>query len=402
MKYLVYLVLLMGIIALMDQYLSGMIKTTAIPYILDEYGVEASEFSVWESLYMIPTFFIFLLNGLNDIIGRKYTILILVLLLGLPAFCITQFTPSFHSFMLFYSIIAYAGVANIWSIPVTEVSPAPIRGKLLTITYIMGLIPLQGFLPQLIVPMLGWRWLYGIMFLLMIPVLVAWVFMKETRRYETVKKERKSGAKKTHKLGFGVLKRKDLQYIIVSAVIWGCWLITFMHEAWAGHYFINILGFTLSEFSALYGLVGIAAIFGALISGFALDKLGRTKVMCLGCVGSTVSLMLMGFCSKPLLQIVFPIVGFFTSVSYTWIVVYIPEIFPTEVRGTCLGWTTTLARFAYIIGPLIIACLLNAFPTMKLFWVFTGVYMLIPIFIFLVLKPYETMRKKLEKIEIER
>ena len=43
-RYLIYLVILMGLVAVMDQYLST-IKTTAIPYLLAEYHITAERFS---------------------------------------------------------------------------------------------------------------------------------------------------------------------------------------------------------------------------------------------------------------------------------------------------------------------------------------------------------------------
>ena len=69
--YLVYLIIFMGLVAVMDQYLST-IKSTAIPYILDEYNLSASQFSYLEAAYLAFTFLIFLLNGLTDIIGRTF------------------------------------------------------------------------------------------------------------------------------------------------------------------------------------------------------------------------------------------------------------------------------------------------------------------------------------------
>ena len=74
-NYLIYMMIFMGLVAIMDQYLST-IKTTALPYILKEYSLEASSFSYLEAVFMAFTFLIFLLNGLNDIIGRKLSILI--------------------------------------------------------------------------------------------------------------------------------------------------------------------------------------------------------------------------------------------------------------------------------------------------------------------------------------
>ena len=95
-------------------------------------------------------------------------------------------------------------------------------------------------------------------------------------------------------------------------------------------------------------------------------------------------------------------VGFFTSFTYTWIVVYIPEVFPTERRGACMGWTTTAARFSYFIGPALASVLLKAFPTMQWFWVIAGAVALLPIVIILAFNPYETKTQELEEIETAR
>jgi MFS family permease len=81
-SYVVFLVVLMGLVALMDQYLST-VKTTAIPYLTKEYGITAARFQWFEALYLISSFFIFALNGLNDLIGRKRSMLVLILMMGL-------------------------------------------------------------------------------------------------------------------------------------------------------------------------------------------------------------------------------------------------------------------------------------------------------------------------------
>ena len=109
--YIGYLVVLMTVVALMDWYIST-IKTTALPYILKEYSLTPAQFSWTESLFLIPTFLVFLLNGLNDIIGRKWSIFILILLMGSSCICIVYFTPSFLMFMAFYAVAMLTTVSN--------------------------------------------------------------------------------------------------------------------------------------------------------------------------------------------------------------------------------------------------------------------------------------------------
>ncbi|MEZ4769149.1 MAG: hypothetical protein R2844_12085 [Caldilineales bacterium] len=122
--YLVYLVVFLGSIALMDGYLSS-VKSSAIPYILKEYGIDAPTFSGLESLVLISTFFIFLLNHLADVIGRKLGLLLLILGFGLTSLAIALWTPTLPLFMLFYAAATFFTVSNMWQVPGSEEAPAP-------------------------------------------------------------------------------------------------------------------------------------------------------------------------------------------------------------------------------------------------------------------------------------
>lgn len=402
-SYLTYLIVLMGLVAVMDQYLST-VKTTAIPYIIEEYGIPAARFSWYESLYLIATFFIFLLNGLNDIIGRRLSILILVLLMGLSSLGIVLITPSFHVFMVLYTVMMFTTVSNMWAIPISEESPADMRAKYVSIVYVIGLIPLQALLPPLLVDTLGlsWKWMYGVMFLFMLPVIALWAFMHETQRYVTIREERRQGARKRHLFGLGVIDRRDFRYIAISASIWLSWLVYSVLYFWAGYYFMTIKGYTLAQWSMVLLATLIMAMLGGVAGGWLMDRLGRRPALILGCVGLAVFVSLMGFAEGALLPALAIISGFFTSFSYTWIVVYVPEVFPTERRGACMGWTTTVARVSYVVGPALAAVLLQTFPNMDWFWVATGLIMVIPIVIILLFNPYETKTKELEEIESSR
>ena len=401
--YLVYLMALMGLVAVMDQYLST-IKTTAIPYVIEEYGIAASRFSWLEAVYLVFTFFIFLLNGLNDLIGRKLSILVLILLMGLSAIGVVLWTPSLHLFMVFYTVAMFTTVSNMWTIPVSEESPADKRAKYVSIVYVIGLIPLQALLPPFLLNTLGlsWKWMYGVMSVLMVPVLILWLFMKETKRYAATREQRRAGIRKKHVMGLGVIDRHDLRYIAISASIWFCWLTYSILYFWAGYYFMTIKGYSLAQWSLVLLATLVMAMVGGVAGGWLMDRIGRRLALIMGCVGLVLFVALLGFAGGVFLPIVAAITGFFTSFTYTWVVVYVPEVFPTERRGACMGWTTTVARVSYVAGPALAAILLEAFPTMDWFWVVAGAIMTIPIGIVLLLKPYETRDKELEEIELSR
>lgn len=397
--YLAYLVIFMGLVAVMDQYLST-VKGTAIPYALKEYGITAAQFSWLETLFLIPTFFVFVLNALNDIIGRRYAILLLILLMGAASAGILLFTPGLYAFLAFYAIAIFTTVSNMWTIPISEEAPAQSRAKYVALVYVLGLLPLQAILPPLLVGKLGldWRWMYGVVSILAALGVVVWLWMRETQRFAQVRTEQEHGQRKTHPFGFGSIDRRDVRYIAISASIWICWLINSMLYYWAGYYFMDIRGYNLSQWSAVLLGTLILAMLGGVIGGAVMDRLGRRAGLVVGCLGLAIVLPLLGLAQGALLPILMIISGFFTSLAYSWVVVYVPEVFPTERRGACMGWTTTLARIGYVVGPALAAALLQASPKMELFWLVAGLIMLLPIAIILVLQPFETKMRELEEI----
>jgi MFS family permease len=270
--------------------------------------------------------------------------------------------------------------------------------------YVIGLIPLQAILPPIIINRLGldWRWMYGAMIILMAPVLALWLFMRETQRFKAIREERKNGLRKRHFYGIGVIDRRDVRFIILSATIWLCWLVNYWLYMWAGYYFMTLKGYTLNQWSMVMLSTLILSILGGVTGGWIMDRVGRRAALVIGCLGVMVFLILMGFTNGFLLVAVTVITGFFTSLTYSWIVVYIPEVFPTERRGTCMGWTTTLARVSYVVAPALAGVLLEAFPTMTWFWVIAGLIMIIPVVIVFAFRVFETKTLELEEIETGR
>lgn len=394
-------------IALMDQYLS-FIETTATPYLLDQYfpnvahEVSNPTLQWWKTLYFIPTFFIFLLNGLMDIIGRKRALLILISLFGLSALAIVYLTSTFHLFMVFFAIITFATVSNMWTVPISEEAPKQKRAKYAALVYVMSLIPLQAIIPPLVVPQFGWKWMYGVMFFFMIPVLVLWWFMKEPARYEVIKEERRLGIRKKHLYGIGIINRCDVGYIVFSAVVWACWLIVSMLILQVGYYFMSVNGYTLNAWSMILLAALLLMMAGGVAGGWTLERIGRKTGLTIGCLGLAFFVGILGFVPKIIAPAITAITGFFFGFSYIWILVYIPEIFPTERRGACMGWTTTLARVSYIAGPALSATLLSLYPKMDWFWGAAGLLMLLPVALVFLYHPLETKTKELEEIEATR
>ena len=167
---------------------------------------------------------------------------------------------------------------------------------------------------------------------------------------------------------------------------------------WAGYFFMDVRDYTLAQWSAvLFALLTLEIVGG--IERRLVDGSGGAQPHVRDRRrGWGPGFGLAGIPSVLAVPIVYISLGFFVGLISTWLFVYIPEIFPTERRGTCVGWVMSLARVAYVVGPALAALLLRNFPTMEGFWVVAGLVMLIPTGIILFSRPFETRALELEEI----
>jgi MFS family permease len=403
-SYLAYLAIFLGSVAIMDGYVSS-IKSSAIPYILSAYGIDAPTFSALESLVLIPTFFIVAFNSLADRIGRRWGLLLLVLGMGLPCLAILLWTPTLPWFLAFYAAATFFTVSNLWHVPANEEAPATVRARYVAVIYAVGQMPLIALLPPLLVERLGldWRWMYGIMFLAMLPLLVLWLPMRDTGRYRAVAAERQlNPGQRWRPFGLGAIDRSDLRYIALTAAIVACLLVFMVLYFWAGYFFMTLRGYTLVEWSRIVLVMLTMVLLGGLTGGWVLDFIGRTRELVLGCLGITLCVIGTGFLPGQGPAVALILAAFFIGLVSAWTTTYVPEVFPTDRRASCAGWVSSIARVAYVLGPALAAVLLKAFPTMTGFWVAAGLVMLIPIAIIWLADPFETKTRSLEEIERER
>src|SRR5437764_57132 len=64
---------------------------------------------------------------------------------------------------------------------------------------------------------------------------------------------------------------------------------------------------------------------------------------------------------EPWYPVVLPIFGFFVFGVFSGYAVYLPELFPTHIRSTAVGFCTGSARIITSFGPLVAGLLVGAF-----------------------------------------
>lgn len=104
-------------------------------------------------------------------------------------------------------------------------------------------------------------------------------------------------------------------------------------------------------------------IFGYAAFGFIADAIGRRATVTLYSVGTIVAglILYVGLQTYyPWYPIVLPIFGFCVFGVFSGFAIYLPEIFPTQVRSTGVGFTTGTARVVTSFGPLVAGLMVGA------------------------------------------
>jgi MFS family permease len=108
----------------------------------------------------------------------------------------------------------------------------------------------------------------------------------------------------------------------------------------------------------------IGGIAGYIAFGFIADTIGRRATIGLYSLGTMiagVTLYIYLIAYQPWYPVVLPIFGFFVFGTFSGFAVYLPELFPTQVRATAVGFTTGSARVITSFGPLVAGLLVSTF-----------------------------------------
>jgi MFS family permease len=108
----------------------------------------------------------------------------------------------------------------------------------------------------------------------------------------------------------------------------------------------------------------LGGIFGYPCFGFIADAIGRRPTVVLYSVGTIAAglTLYLGLDSyEPWYPVVLPIFGFFVFGVFSGFAIYLPELFPTQIRSTAVGFCTGSARVVTSFGPLVAGLLVGAF-----------------------------------------
>jgi MFS family permease len=232
-------------------------------------------------------------------------------------------------------------------------------------------------------------------------LIIPWFFMKETKRWQLQRDELKIDSLKTKFIEtIKKFSKRDWLFVILTGSIYVCWNIAFrMATTTIETFYVDLTPYG-GNFQTILIFAGLATILGALTIGIVMDKFGRMIAFIFSSVGATAAYLGLAFHGHPVFMV---FAYYFMACFLGFLLVYIPEMFSTEKRGTATGLSLTLSRIGYVIGPIIASAMLSDIPTGREFmflFLVAGLIALVPM-LSLLFNKYEPKGKTLEKIQEE-
>ena len=384
----------------------------------------------------------------SDRYGRKKMLIIAAFLFILSAVG-TGATNSFNWF-IFYRIVGGLGIgiaSNVSPVYIAEVSPASIRGKLVSLnqlTIVLGILFAQlanwligesytSSYGTLTAKGVEWAWrlmfwaelIPAVLFFIMalvIPESPRWLaaFGQEERAMrilvriggndfaeQTLADALQATRVKTEGVNWKTLAKPDVRNVLLIGIV----LAVF--QQWCGinvifnyaHEIFSAAGYAVSDVLMNIVVTGITNVIFTFVAIYTVDKLGRRSLMLIGSAGLTVIYLTLGicyyigFCGWPMLLLVVLAIACYAMSLAPVVWVVLSEIFPTRIRGMAMALSTFFLWVACFILTYTFPILNETAGAAGTFWLYGIVCMAGCLFIRIKLP--ETKGKTLGEIERE-
>ncbi|QYD72112.1 MFS transporter [Paraburkholderia edwinii] len=329
---------------------------------------------------------------LGDRFGRRFTYQVNLAIFGIASLG-AAISPTMNLLIACRFLMGVGlGAENVVGYStLAEFVPPRKRGRLqgLMAVFVVTGLPIAGLIGLLVIPALGWRAMFVLGGIGALGVWYARKSLPESPRWlesagrdkeaeailqriegEVTKEQGKplpqpaiAAAKPAHAqqpLSFGSLfVGTMLQRMIVGCV---CLVVinTLLYGfvTWLPTFFVH-QGFSIAKSFGYALVMSIGAPVGSAIGAFTADSWGRKKTIIIASLLAILFGAIYPFVSNPLLL---PVVGLLLTIPIYVLVallfaVYVPELFPTEVRLRASGICNTLGRGATIVTPFIVVAL---------------------------------------------
>lgn len=321
---------------------------------------------------------------LGDYWGRARTLCVSIVVYALFT-ALSGVAGTWWQLAIFRFLMA-AGVGAEWAIGTSLINETwPQRSRVWASGIMMsafGLGYLLAGLVNLAVGSLGWRWVFVVGIVPAVLVAVVWHAVPESERWQAVARRRsdarqrggceaRASAPDRDLVGFtlvALFRRPWLRNTVAASVMSfaataGFWGTQTWIPARAAELAAADGADPVSTVSVAVVILNGAAVVGLLGFAALTEAIGRRPAFALGCVGNLIVLPVVFLTPQHAhtLLALLPLMGLFTNGILGTFTPYFPELFPTRLRATGVGFCFNIARVFAAAGPFVAGTLVVAF-----------------------------------------
>ena len=371
-----YMLLIIGALVYALTAMNVMLIGSVMPLIKAEWNLTKIQLGFLASAGYAGMFLGALSCGiLADIIGRKKTLMISIILMSVfTALCSLARDMASMSILRFLAGIGLGSSLPQPGVYVSEYIPAKYRGRFIGLvesSWAFGAL-LAILFPLIIIPNYGWRvaFLTALTPLVLIPLIA--ILLPESIRYLKIKERLEEAEVILRKWilmrdgGSSSSVATALREVLApayrrrTALLWILWFSLCYTYHGIFIFLPTIYAELLPPAGALYKvlLITLVQIPGYFTATFLLDRIGRKPVLIAFLMFAGIGSFMVGLKLVGSMFLWSCVVSFFNLGAWAGLYTYTPELYPTRIRGTGSGTAASIGRIAGILTPIITGYLL--------------------------------------------
>ena len=322
------------------------------------------------------------LGSLADRYGRKKMIALCLVLFSVFTFlCGFAQNPTQFAIMRFIAGVGIGGAMPNLVAMMAEYSPKRMRSTMVSLMfsgYAIGGM-LSAGLGIMIVPSMGWEWMFylGIIPLFLLPLI--WKFLPESLGFlmrqgkesevreilpkvapelnitaeDQLVREEVVVKKSVVPVGQLFAEHRGVSTLAFWVSFFCCLLMTYALSTWLPK-FMEQAGYELKAGLSFLFAMNIGAMIGAIGGGWLADKFNIKAVLVAFLLLGSAAFVCLGYKAPvPVLYVLVTIAGATTIGTQIVLYSYVAIFYPLKIRSTGIGWASGVGRIGAIVGPIL-------------------------------------------------
>ena len=322
------------------------------------------------------------LGSLADRYGRKKMIALCLVLFSVFTFlCGFAQNPTQFAIMRFIAGVGIGGAMPNLVAMMAEYSPKRMRSTMVSLMfsgYAIGGM-LSAGLGIMIVPSMGWEWMFylGIIPLFLLPLI--WKFLPESLGFlmrqgkeaevrkilpkvapelnitaeDQLVREEVVVKKSVVPVGQLFVEHRGVSTLAFWVSFFCCLLMTYALSTWLPK-FMEQAGYELKAGLSFLFAMNIGAMIGAIGGGWLADKFNIKAVLVAFLLLGSAAFVCLGYKAPvPVLYVLVTIAGATTIGTQIVLYSYVAIFYPLKIRSTGIGWASGVGRIGAIVGPIL-------------------------------------------------